>query len=219
MQIGIVGAGYIGQAVARASLKAGHRVMLSNSRGARSLADLATEIGVEVGSVEEAVAFGDIVLVAVPLKNYPALPAAPFAGKIVIDTGNYYPRRDGAIAALDDQSTTTSELLARQLTGAKIVKGFNAILAAQIVSDAKAAGTPGRRALPIAGDNGKAKQTVTVFLDSIGFDVVDLGPLAEGWRVERARPAYCIPMDKIRLQATIEKTSRTDFVPEGSWRV
>jgi predicted dinucleotide-binding enzyme len=219
MQIGIVGAGYIGQAVARASLKAGHRVMLSNSRGARSLADLATEIGVEVGSVEEAVAFGDIVLVAVPLKNYPALPAAPFAGKIVIDTGNYYPRRDGAIAALDDQSTTTSELLARQLTGAKIVKGFNAILAAQIVSDAKAAGTPGRRALPIAGDNGNAKQTVTVFLDSIGFDVVDLGPLAEGWRVERARPAYCIPMDKIRLQATIEKTSRTDFVPEGSWRV
>jgi len=174
---------------------------------------------VQVETFAQAAAFGDVVVVAVPLKNYSALPAARFAGKIVIDTGNYYPGRDGAIAALDDQSTTTSALLAQQLTGAHIVKGFNAILAAQIVTDAKAAGTPGRRALPIAGDDGKAKATVTAYLDSIGFDVVDLGPLAEGWRIERARPAYCIPMDKARLQTTVEATQRSDFVPEGSWRV
>lgn len=219
MQIGIVGAGYIGQAVARASIKAGYRVMLSNSRGPQSLAGLTADIGAAAGTVEEAAAFGDIVVVAVPLKNYPELPVAPFAGKVVIDTGNYYPGRDGAIAALDDETTTTSELLARQLTSAHIVKGFNAILAAQIVTDAKAANTPGRRALPIAGDDDTAKAAVTAYLDSIGFDSVDLGPLSEGWRIERARPAYCIPMDKARLQATVNATRRSDFVPEGSWRV
>ncbi len=218
MQIGIVGAGHIGQAVARVSVKAGYSVKVSNSRGPQSLAGLAAEIGAEAGTVDEAIAFGDIVVVAIPLKNYFTLSAAPFAGRIVIDTGNYYPGRDGLVAALEAQATTTSQILAQQLPGATIVKAFNAILAAQIVSHAKPAGAPGRRALPIAGDDQTAREYVAEFIDSIGFDVVDLGPLSEGWRIERARPAYCIPMDKARLEATVRNTGRNDFVPEGSWR-
>lgn len=218
MQIGIVGAGHIGKAVARVSIKAGYRALLSNSRGPQSLAAEAAEIGCEAGTVDQAVAFGELVVVAIPLKNYSALAPALFAGRIVIDTGNYYPGRDGAIAALDNQTTTTSQILAQQLPGATVVKAFNAILAAQIVSHAKAAGAPGRRALPIAGDDPTANAFVAQFIDGLGFDVVDLGPLSESWRIERARPAYCIPMDKARLESTVAQTGRGDFVPEGSWR-
>ncbi len=219
MHIGIVGAGHIGQAVARASIKAGHRVKLSNSRGPQSLVALAADIGAEAGTVDEAIAFGGLVVVAIPLKSYPMLSAAQFAGRIVIDTGNYYPGRDSAITFLDNQTTTTSQILAQQLPGATIVKAFNAILAAQIISHAKPAGAPGRRALPIAGNDPTANKFVAQFIDEIGFDAVDLGPLSESWRIERARPAYCIAMDKARLEATVARTSRSDFVPEGSWRV
>lgn len=218
MHLGIVGAGYIGQAVAKAAIRAGHEVMLSNSRGPQTLAGLAGQIGCSTGTPEEAAAFGDLVLVAIPLKNYPALTPEPFTGKVVLDSGNYYPQRDGHIAALDEGAITTCEILARQIPGAKIVKAFNSIFAAQIVSDGRPAGTPGRRALAIAGNDAAAKDAAAAFIDSIGFDVVDLGPLAEGWKIERARPAYCVPMDKHKLEATLAETTRQSTVPEGSWK-
>lgn len=217
MQIGIVGAGFIGQAVGALALRNGHKVMLSNSRGPQTLSALALEIGCLTGTVEEAAAFGEIVVVAIPLKNYGDLAAAPFDGKIVIDTGNYYPSRDGRIDELESQSTTTSELLARQLPGAKIVKAFNAIFAGQIGTDARPHGAPNRRALPIAGNDAEARTIVAALLDGLGFDVVDAGPLSESWRFERARAAYCVPMDKARLEATLAATARQDFVSEGSW--
>ena len=190
--IGIIGAGKIGSQVARAAIKVGYDVVLSNSRGPDTLKVLVAELGprARAATVLEAASAGDIVVVSVPLKAYRAVPVAPLAGKIVIDTNNYYPERDGHIPELDDESTTTSELLQAHLPSSKVVKAFNHIYAAQITTDGKPKGTPGRRGLVIAGDDAAAKATVTKLLDEFGFDTVDAGPLAEGWRIQRDTPGY-----------------------------
>ena len=123
------------------------------------------------------------------------MPAAPLRGKIVIDTNNYYPQRDEQIAGLDDESTTVSELLLSQahLPESHVVKAFNNIYFGHLLSLARPAGGPDRSALPIAGDDDAAKKTVTGFLDDIGYDTVDAGPLAEGWRFQRDTAAYGAP--------------------------
>jgi len=203
MKIGIIGAGYIARAVAAVAIKNGHEVMVSNTRGPDTLFSLIGTIGCKAGSPEEAAAFGDIVLVAIPLKNYLAAPVAPLEGKIVLDANNYYPQRDGRIGELDRDETTTSELLARHLPKSKIVKVFNAIRAADIENDGRPAGSPGRRAHPIAGDDAAAKKVVAGLLDQFGFDVVDAGRLAEGSRFQRDTPAYCVPLDSGKLQAAL----------------
>src|SRR5919199_2309701 len=133
--IGLIGSGHIGSTVARLAVDAGHDVVLSNSRGPDTLTDLVDQLGphARAATAAEAAAAGDLVVVTVPLKAYTSVPVEPLAGKIVLDTNNYYPQRDGHIAELDDESTTTSELLARQLPGAKVVKAFNHIGAADIV--------------------------------------------------------------------------------------
>src|SRR5258708_11410210 len=133
---------------------------------------------------------GDIVVVTVPLKNYRQVPVEPLAGKVVIDTNNYYPQRDGHIQELDNESTTTSELLQAHLPTSKVVKAFNHIYAAQLTTDGKRTGTNNRRALAIAGDDPAAKATVTELLDQLGFDTVEAGPLKEGWRIQRDTPGY-----------------------------
>jgi len=192
MTIGFIGAGHIGSAVARAAVAAGHSVVLSNSRGPETLADLVTALGptARAATATEAADAGDIVVVTIPLKAIAHVPVEPLAGKVVIDTNNYYPQRDGHIPALDDESTTTAELLQRHLPASKVVKAFNHIIAAQINTDGSPAGTPNRRALVIAGDDAAAKATVTDLLDQFGFDTVDAGPLAEGWRIQRDTPGY-----------------------------
>ena len=131
-----------------------------------------------------------MVVVTIPLKYYRTLPVEPLAGKVVIDTNNYYPQRDGQIQELDNESTTTSELLQAHLPTSKVVKAFNHIYAAQLTTDGRPAGTKDRRALVIAGDDSGAKATVTRLLDEFGFDVVDAGPLKEGWRIQRDTPGY-----------------------------
>ena len=138
----------------------------------------------------EAAKVGDIVVVTIPLKHYRTVPAEPLAGKVVIDTNNYYPQRDGQIPELDNESTTTSELLQAHLTTSKVVKAFNHIYAAQLTTDGRPAGTKDRRALVIAGDDPGAKATVTRLLDEFGFDIEDAGPLKEGWRIQRDTPGY-----------------------------
>lgn len=218
MQIGIIGAGLIGRAVARLGVAAGHAVMLSNSRGAETLSTLARELGCQAGSVEQATSFGEVMVLAIPLKHCHSIPAAPLAGKILLDANNYYPERDGRIAALDARQTTTSEMLARHFTGARLVKAFNAILAKDLETDGKPAGTPGRRALPIAGEDAAAKRVAAGLLDQFGFDVVDAGSLAESWRFERAKPAYCIPLDSAGLRRALAAAERDVELPEGSWR-
>lgn len=193
--IGLIGSGHIGSTVARLALAGGHQVVLSNSRGPASLAELVADLGAgaRADTVEGAASAGDLVVVTIPLHAIETLPADAFAGKIVLDTNNYYPARDGRIAELDDESTTTSELLQRQLPDARVVKVFNNIIASHLGALARATGSSDRSALAIAGDDAEAKQQVTAFLDSIGYDALDVGPLSEGWRYQRDTAAYCVP--------------------------
>ena len=190
--IGLIGAGHIGSQLARLAVAHGYDVVLSNSRGPESLSALVAELGpkARAGTAVDAAKAGDIVVVTVPLKNYRAVPAGPLAGKIVVDTNNYYPQRDGHIAELDNESTTTSELLQAHLPSSKVVKAFNHIYAADLTTDGRPAGTKNRRALVIAGDDPAAKATVARLLDEFGFDAVDAGPLKGGWRIQRDTPGY-----------------------------
>jgi predicted dinucleotide-binding enzyme len=190
--IGLIGAGHIGSQIARLAVTHGYDVVISNSRGPESLAALIAELGprARAATATEAAKAGDIVVVTVPLKNYRQVPAAPLAGKIVIDTNNYYPQRDGHIPELDNESTTTSELLQAHLPASKVVKAFNHIYAAALTTDGQPAGSKNRRALVIAGDDPSAKVAVAQLLDDFGFDAVDAGPLKEGWRIQRDTPGY-----------------------------
>ena len=190
--IGLIGAGHIGSQVARLAVAHGYDVVISNSRGPESLRELVTELGprARAGTVVEAAQAGDMVVVTIPLKSIRSVPAAPLAGKIVIDTNNYYPQRDGHIPELDSESTTTSELLQAHLPTSKVVKAFNHIYAADLTTDGQPAGTKNRRALVIAGNDAAAKAEVSRLLDDFGFDTVDAGPLQEGWRIQRDTPGY-----------------------------
>jgi predicted dinucleotide-binding enzyme len=190
--IGLIGAGHIGSQVARLAVARGYSVVISNSRGPETLAPLVAELGpkARAATPAEAAKAGDIVVVTVPLKNYRQVPVEPLAGKVVIDTNNYYPQRDGNIPELDNESTTTAELLQAHLPASKVVKGFNHIYASQLTTDGLPAGTKNRRALVIAGDDPGAKAAVAKLLDEFGFDTVDAGPLKEGWRIQRDTPGY-----------------------------
>ncbi|WP_158937348.1 NADPH-dependent F420 reductase [Burkholderia sp. S171] len=218
MKIGILGAGFIGRALATLATNAGHEVMVSNSRGPETLSSTVAAIGCRAGTAQQAAEFGDVVVVAVPLRNYSALPYAALNGKIVIDTCNYYPQRDGHIGALDRHDTTTSELIAGQLLGARVVKASNAILAKDLDTDGKVPGTADRRALPMAGDDEKAKCVVAELMDQFGFDTVDVGALSEGWRFERAKPSYCIRLTRAELEQKLAEAQRDVELPHGSWR-
>jgi hypothetical protein len=190
--IGLIGAGHIGSQVARLAAKSGYDVVISNSRGPDTLSALVAELGprARAATPADAAKAGDIVVVTIPLKNYRSVPVAPLVGKIVIDTNNYYPERDGHIPELDNETTTTAELLQSHLPQSKVVKAFNHIYAAQLTTDGLPAGAKNRRALVIAGNDREAKATVTHLLDQFGFDAVDAGPLSEGWRIQRDTPGY-----------------------------
>lgn len=192
---GFIGSGNIGSTVARLALAAGHEVVMSNSSGPETLEGLVAELGpgARAGTAEEAAEAGDVVVVTIPLKGYRDVPVEPLRGKIVVDTMNYYPQRDGVIADLEDESTTTSELLAAHLPESAVVKAFNNIYVGHLGSLGRPSGAPDRSALAIAGDDPTAKATVTKLLDEIGYDTLDLGPLAEGWRTQRDTAAYGTP--------------------------
>lgn len=208
MKIGIIGAGFVGRAVAKQAIKAGHQVMLSNSRGPQTLFSLKPMIGCETGTATEAAIFGEIVVIAVPLTAIAQLPVAELAGKAVIDAVNYYPERDGQVAELDQQTTTTSEYLAGFLPQSKITKAFNAIQMTDLETDGLPAGDPERRALPLAGDDKATKQIIISLYDAFGFDAVDAGALSEGWRFQRAMPSYCVRMTKAELEGVLAQARR-----------
>lgn len=208
MKIGIIGAGFVGRAVAKQAIKAGHQVMLSNSRGPQTLFSLKPMIGCETGTATEAAIFGEIVIIAVPLTAIGQLPVAELAGKAVIDAVNYYPERDGQVAELDQQTTTTSEYLAGFLPQSKITKAFNAIQMTDLETDGLPAGDPERRALPLAGDDKATKQIIISLYDAFGFDAVDAGALSEGWRFQRAMPSYCVRMTKAELEGVLAQARR-----------
>jgi predicted dinucleotide-binding enzyme len=209
--IGIIGAGHIGSQVARKAVELGYDVVISNSRGPETLAALVAELGprAKAATAAEAAAAGDFAVVTVPLKNYRDIPAEPLAGKIVIDTNNYYWERDGRFPALDNGETTTSGLLQEHLPESKVAKGFNHIMAKQITSDSTPPGTENRRALATASDYPEASELVTKLYDEFGFDTVNIGPLSDSWRVERDRPAYVVRQNAAELAENLAKAPRT----------
>ena len=207
MKIGIIGAGFVGRAISKLALAAGHQVMLSNSRDPKTLFTLTRTTQCEAGTPQQAAEFGDVVVIAIPLEAYRSVPAAPLVGKVVIDANNYYPDRDGRIPELDQHQTTTSEMLAKHLPESRVIKAFNAIRMDDLLSDGLPASAAERRALPIAGDDAQGKVIVTALLDEFGFDVVDAGGLAEGWRFEAGTPVYCVPLNKEQLKAGLQATA------------
>ena len=183
MKIGIIGTGYIGGNLARLFVEAGHEVAVANSRGPETLKDFVAELGEKARSatVEEAARFGDVAVVSIPFGRYKELPAEAFDGKIVIDTNNYYPERDGSFAELDEDRTTSSEMLAAHLKGARVVKGFNTIWFEHLKTQGdKNLPVAERRAIFIAGDDPEAKRTVAQLIEEIGFAAVDTGSLRDG---------------------------------------
>ena len=209
--IGIIGAGHIGTAVAKAVIGLGHDVVIANSRGPETLEALIAELGPKARAATAAAAAGaaDVAVVTVPLRAVNDVPVEPLAGKIVLDTNNYYFERDGHIDVLDRGEATVSGLLQEHLPTSKVAKAFNHIMAADINTDGKPAGTPDRRALATASDHPEAAQFVTELYDQLGFDTVNIGPLSESWRVERDRPAYVVRQNREELEANLAKAPRT----------
>jgi 8-hydroxy-5-deazaflavin:NADPH oxidoreductase len=194
--VGIIGSGMIGGTVARLSVAAGYHVVVSNSRGPETLDELVAELGplASAGSAEQAAEAGEhLVLVSIPVKANGDLPAKALAGKVLLDTGNYYPERDGQIDELNTGAITTSGLLQRDLPDSQVVKVFNNIFFKHLAALARPHGDPDRTALPIAGDSAAAKAAATEFLDSVGYDAVDVGSLADSWRQEPGTPVYGTP--------------------------
>lgn len=206
--IGIIGSGNIGGTLAKLFAAAGHEVVVSNSRGPETLTDLVAEIGdrARAATALQAAQAGEVVVVSVPFLAVDQIPVEPLAGKVVIDTDNYYWERDGHHAAIDAAETTPSEVLQAHLPDSSVVKLFNAIQADHLITQGVASGE--RRALPMAGDSAEAKATVAALTDEIGYDVVDVGPLAEGWRFDRDQPAYGPRADAAGLEELLGRATR-----------
>jgi predicted dinucleotide-binding enzyme len=206
MRIGIIGAGHIGGTLAELFVRAGHEVAVSNSREPATLADLVARLGegARAMTAQEASRFGEIVVVSVPFGRYRELPTDGVAGKVVIDTNNYYPRRDGEFQDLDADRTTSSELLQAHLSGARVVKAFNAIRWTSLEERGRPSGDPGRIGIPISGDEEDAKRTVAELIDQIGFEAVDAGTLAEGGRKhQQGGPLYGRELTASELHARL----------------
>jgi predicted dinucleotide-binding enzyme len=203
MDIGIIGSGNIGSTLARHLTALGHQVLIANSRGPASLAAVAAETGATAATVEQAARAQDVVIIAVPEKAAPQLPRDILAATsaVVVDTGNYYPSRDGHIAGIDG-GLTDSEWVARAV-GRPVVKAFNNIVADSLATRGVPSGTPGRICLSIAGNDPRAKELVLSLIDALGFDGLDAGTLADSWRQQPGTPAYCRDLNADRLKAAL----------------
>jgi len=211
MKIGIIGAGNIGGTLARRFREVGHEVVIANSRGPASLAGLAAETGATAVTAEQAARSGDVVVVTIPERKIEDLPADLFAGVspsvVVIDTGNYYPRqRDGRIEEIEagmPESVWVSKRLGRP-----VIKAFNNIYAEHLGNMGKPKGSPGRIALPVAGDEARAKTVVMQLIDEIGFDPVDTGTLEESWRQQPGTPVYAGDFDAQGVRDALARASK-----------
>lgn len=215
MRIGIIGAGQIGGTLVRRFRALGHDVTFSNSRSPQTLSDLANETGATAVWAKDAATDADLVIVSIPQKNVPDLVegivAARKPGAPVIETNNYYPQqRDGEIAAIED-GQLESEWVAEQI-GAPVYKVFNGIWWKHLLESGTPSGTPGRIALPIAGENGPGRVLIHEIVDQLGFEPVDAGPISESWRQQPGTPVYGKDFDaettlKALAEATRERTS------------
>lgn len=210
MKIGIIGAGYIGANAARLFVKAGHQVSICNSRGPETIDELVAELGDNATAqlLEDVITFGEIVLISIPFGRYQELPVNGFDGKIVIDSNNYYPERDGHFPELDEGTTTSSEMLEKHLGGARLVKGFNTIWYEHLRTQGNAElPLEKRRVIFIAGDDSEAKEIVAKLIESIGFSAVDTGFLSEGGRSQQ--PGSPIYNQELTAEAAAAVLGRT----------
>ncbi|NMG77727.1 NAD(P)-binding domain-containing protein [Aromatoleum diolicum] len=203
MEIGIIGSGPIGRTLAGHLMALGNHVSIANSRGPASLAGVATETGATAATVEQASRARDVVIIAIPEKAVPQLPLGFLVATsaVVVDTGNYYPSRDGRISEIDG-GLAESAWVARVL-GRPVVKAFNNIVAPSLATRAVQAGSPGRICLAVAGDEIPAKEIILRLIDAIGFDAIDAGTLAESWRQQPGAPAYCRDLGTEGLKAAL----------------
>jgi predicted dinucleotide-binding enzyme len=208
--IGIIGAGHIGRSFSKAAISAGHTVVISNSRGPDSLGSLVEELGVgaRAATAEEAAAIGDFALVAIPLPATEGVPVEPLAGKIVLDSCNYFPERLGHVAAIDRGETTVPELLQWHLPSSKVARAFNHLDAAAISTDGMPADSPNRRALGFAADDAGAKRLVSNLYESFGFDAVEVGGLADAWKLDADQPAFVVRQNAAQLRANLDTARR-----------
>jgi predicted dinucleotide-binding enzyme len=209
MNISIIGAGNIGATLARKLAAAGHTIRLANSRGPDSIQTLAREVGATAVTREDAVQDAEVIILAIPFDKHPALAsllnAAP-ADAIIIDTSNYYPFRDGDIAALQ-QGQTESQWASEQLHR-PVIKAWNAVLAATLAEKGQPAGQPDRLAIPVAGDDAQAKAVAMTLVDVTGFDAVDAGSLSDSWRQQPGTPAYCTELSQPALISALQAADR-----------
>jgi predicted dinucleotide-binding enzyme len=203
MDIGIIGSGNIGGTLAGHLTALGHRVLIANSRGPASLADIAAKTGATAATVEQAARAQDLVIITIPEEAVPRLPKGILAASsaVVIDTGNYYPSRDGRIAEIED-GLAESEWVARVL-GVPVVKAFNNIIAPSLASRGLPSSARGRVCLSVAGDDPRAKKMVLGLVNALGFDGIDAGTLADSWRQQPGTPAYCRDLDTDGLKAAL----------------
>jgi hypothetical protein len=209
MQIGIIGAGNIGGTLTRRFAALGHDVLVANSRGPETIAELAKETGARAVTIQEAARAKDVVIVAIPERNIPSLSRDLFAktpaSTVIIDTGNYYPQRDGHLPDIE-AGTTESRWVANQL-GRPVIKTFNNIYARHLLERGKPRGSEGRIALPIAGDDKRAKEIVMQLVDELGFDPVDAGGLDESWRQQPGSPVYAKDFDAEGVRRALAQAS------------
>jgi 8-hydroxy-5-deazaflavin:NADPH oxidoreductase len=208
--IGIIGSGHVGSNLARAAIDHGYTVVLSNSQGPDSLATQVTGLGpnARAATPAEAAAAADFAIVAIPITTIDNIPVEPLTGKVVLATINYFPQRDGHIAAIDNGTTTVPGLLQAHLPKSRVVRAFSMIDAADMSGDGHPKGDPKRRALALAGDDDDAKQLVVRLYDEFGFDAVDLGPLAESWRVDPGHPGFVTRQNLAELTANAANANR-----------
>ena len=210
MKIGLIGAGHIGSVLAAHFRRVGHTVLIANSRGPETLQEVSRETGAQAVSLPEAATGVALLVVTIPVKNVPSLPEDLLAGlpadSPIIDTGNYYPPRDGRIAAIAE-GMVESEWTARAL-GRPVVKVFNNITADSLEHKGLPKGSAERIALPVAGDDRAAKERVMALVDQIGFDALDAGPLSDSWRYQPGTPAYCPDPTLQQLPALLRRANR-----------
>jgi 8-hydroxy-5-deazaflavin:NADPH oxidoreductase len=208
--IGIIGAGHVGGHLAKAAVAHSYQVVLSGSQGPDSLAGLVADLGPKASAAtpKEAAAAGDFAIVAIPISAVDQVPVAPLAGKVVIATINYFPRRDWQVAAIDDGTTTAPGVLQAHLPASRVVRAFSMLDAADMSGDGHPQGDPKRRALALAGDDPAARRFVAALYDEFGFDAVDLGGLAESWRVDPGQPAFVTRQTVAELEANVARATR-----------
>jgi 8-hydroxy-5-deazaflavin:NADPH oxidoreductase len=212
--IGIVGAGYVGEALAVRLVGAGYKVKVANSRGRDSLAAFARKTGAQATDIEDISTAVNILVVAIPMARVADLPKLVIdtlpQGAIVVDAGNYYPLRDGAIAAID-QGLPESAWVSRQL-GIPVIKAFNNIIAYRLATCGKPSGSSRRIALPVAGDDPKARATIMDLVETLGFAAFNAGPISESWRQQPGQPAYCTDPTLAELSLLLKRADRKDAV-------